>query len=151
MQSEAQPLEEGVPDWSIYLVSHFFAVAINSLINARFEGIRGSMYGDDVYVSFSAANMMLVERKLQLAISTIIEWASGFCFSASKITATLLFFLFRLHGIHPDMDLFLYDRSISCVEGASSSVILFYFYIYLLILAIVCLGYPISVTSRPSA
>lgn len=112
--SEAQLLEEGVPQGSILSVT-LFAVAINSVISVLPDGVRGSLYVDDLSISFSAARMPLVERKLQLAINRISEWATtrGFRFSASK---TVAMHFCRLRGIHPDPNLYLYDRRISCVE-----------------------------------
>ena len=112
--SETRPLEDGVPQGSILSVT-LFAVAINSVISVLPEGVSGSLYVDDLSISFSAARMPLIERKLQLAINNVIQWADtrGFRFSPQK---TVAMHFCRLRGIHPDPDLILYDRRISCVE-----------------------------------
>ena len=56
----------------------------------------------------------MVERKLEIAMDNV-SWADerGFRFSASKAVAM---YFCRLHGVHPDPDLYLSNRRISCVE-----------------------------------
>lgn len=112
--SEAHALADGVPQGSILSVT-LFAVAINGVIGALPDGVRGSLYVDDLSISFSGARMSLIERRLQLAIDRISRWAElrGFRFSASK---TVAMHFCRIRGAHPDPDLYLYDRRISCVE-----------------------------------
>lgn len=112
--SESHPLEDGVPQGSILSVT-LFAVAINGVIDVLPDGVRSSLYVDDLSISFSATRMILIERKLQLAINKISSWAdkNGFRFSALK-TAAIHFC--RLRGVHPDPDLYLANRRISCVE-----------------------------------
>ena len=114
--SDSRPLEDGVPQGSILSVT-LFAVAINGVIRELPDGVRGSLYVDDLSISFSAARMPLIERKLQLAINNVLQWAEtrGFRFSAQKTVAV---HFCRLRGIHPDPDLFLHNRRISCVENA---------------------------------
>ena len=60
--------------------------------------------------------MSLIERKLQLAINKVSRWADerGFRFSASK---TVAMHFCRIRGIHPDPDLYLSNRRISCVDS----------------------------------
>ena len=58
--SEASALEDGVPQGSIPSVT-LFAVAINSVLP---DGVYSSLYVDDLSISFSAAWMPLIERKL---------------------------------------------------------------------------------------
>ncbi len=75
----------------------------------------GSLYVDDLSISFSAARMPLIERKLQVALNRISQWTAtqGFRFSASK---TVAMHFCRLGDVQPDPDLYLYDRRLSCVE-----------------------------------
>ena len=73
--SEACTLEDGVPQGSILSVT-LFAVAINSAISVLPYGVHSSLYVDDLSISFSAARMSLIERKLQLSINRIFCWAS---------------------------------------------------------------------------
>lgn len=112
--SDATPLEDGVPQGSILSVT-LFAVAINGVIGVLPDGVHSSLYVDDLCISFSAARMSLIERKLQLAINRVSTWADrrGFRFSASK---TVAMHFCRKRGVHPDPDLYLGNRRISCVE-----------------------------------
>ena len=57
----------------------------------------------------------VAERKLQLTINKITDWAAkrGFKFSASK---TVAMHLCNIRGIHPDPDLYMYGQRISCKE-----------------------------------
>ena len=82
--SEAYPLDDGVPQGSILSVT-LFAVAINDVIGVLPAGVHSSLYVDDLCISFSAARMPLIERKLQLAINRVSGWADrrDFRFSAS--------------------------------------------------------------------
>ena len=112
--SEARPLQNGVPQGSILSVT-LFAVAINSVISVLPDGVRGSLYVDDLSISCSATRMPLIERKLQLAINRILQWAEthGLRFSPLK---TVAMHFCRLRGAHPDPDLYLKNQRISCVE-----------------------------------
>ena len=112
--SKVYPLENGVPQGSILSVT-LFAVAINGVCSALPVGVTGSLYVDDLCISFHAARMSLIERKLQLAINAVSQWATerGFRFSSSK---TVAMHFCRLRGVHPDPDLYLGNRRISCVE-----------------------------------
>ena len=112
--SEAYPLDDGVPQGSILSVM-LFAVAINDVIGVLPAGVHSSLYVDDLCISFSAARMPLIERKLQLAINRVSGWADrrGFRFSASK---TVAMHFCRKRGVYPDPDLYLGNRRLSCVE-----------------------------------
>ena len=108
-------LENGVPQGSVLSVT-LFAVAINDVISVIPEGVHSSLYVDDLSISFSAARMSLIERKLQLSINRISRWANerGFRFSPSK---TVAMHFCRLRSVHPDPDLYLANRRISCLES----------------------------------
>ena len=112
--STARPLEDGVPQGSILSVT-LFAIAINSVIAVLPDGVRGSLYVDDLSISVMASRMTLAERKLQLAINRVTQWADarGFRFSPAK---TVAMHFCRIRGVHPDPDLYLYGRRLSCVE-----------------------------------
>ena len=112
--SEACAIEDGVPQGSILSVT-FLAVAINSIISVLPDCVHSFLYVDDLSISFSAARMPLIERKLQLSINRISHWTSecGFRFSASK---TVAMHFCRLRGVHPDPNLYLAHRRISCEE-----------------------------------
>jgi len=112
--SKVCPLEDGVPQGSILSVT-LFAVAVNGVVGVLPDGVHSSLYVDDLSISFSAARMSLIERKLQLAINRVVNWATtrGFRFSTSK---TVAMHFCRIRGVHPDPDLYLANRRLSCVE-----------------------------------
>lgn len=113
--SDMCPLEDGVPQGSVLSVT-LFAVAINDVIGVLPPGVHSSLYVDDLCISFSAARMTLIERKLQLAINSVSRWATlrGFRFSVTK---SVVMHFCRLRGVHPDPDLYLGNRRLSCVES----------------------------------
>ncbi len=98
-----------------WLTVTLFVVAINSVIAVLPEGVFSSLYVGDLSISFFAARMPFIERKLQVALNRISQWAAtrGLRFSASK---TVAMHFCRLRSVHPGPDLYLYDRRISCVE-----------------------------------
>ena len=112
--SGTHAVADGVPQGSILSVT-LFAVAINGVIGVLPAGVHSSLYVDDLCISFSAARMSLVERKLQLAINRVSRWADnqGFRFSSSKSVAM---HFCRLRGAHRDPDLYLANRRLNCVE-----------------------------------
>ena len=81
------------------------------------DGVSSSLYVDDLAVWFSGSRMSAVERRMQLALDRVSAWADskGFRFSASK---TVAMHFCRLRGVHPDPDLVLYGRRLSCVPEA---------------------------------
>ena len=112
--SRAKCQEEGVPQGCVLSVT-LFALAINGITSVVPPGVMYSLFVDDFSISFSAVRMASIERKLQLTINKIVEWAekNGFRFSTSK-TVTVHFC--RIRGIHPDPDLFLKGQRIPCVD-----------------------------------
>ena len=106
--------EEGVPQGSVLSVT-LFALSINGIASIIPKEIMFSLFVDDLCISFAASRMAVAERKLQLAIDKIIEWAArrGFRFSASK---TVVMHFCNLRGVHPDPDLYMYGQRIACKE-----------------------------------
>ena len=104
-----------MPHGSILSVT-LFAVTINGVVSVLPNGVHSSIYVDDLSISYSATRMSLIERKLQLAINSVANWANtrGFRFSTSK---TVAMHFCRRRGVHPDPDLYLANRRISCVES----------------------------------
>ena len=74
-----------------------------------------SLFVDDLSLSFAASRMAVAERKMQLTIDKIIEWAArrGFKFSTSK---TVVVHFCNLRGVYLDPDLYMYDQRIACKE-----------------------------------
>ena len=106
--------EEGVPQGSVLSVT-LFALAINDISSVIPHDVMHTLFVDDLSISYAASRMVVVERKLQLTINKIVEWAAkrGFKFSALK---TIAMHFCRIRGIHPDPDLFIYGQRISCKE-----------------------------------
>ena len=109
-------LPGGIPQGSVLSVT-LFAVAINGILDVLPEGVRGQLYVDDLSISFAASKMPVAERRLQLAIERICEWADcrGFRFSKSK---TVVVHFCKIRGVHADPDLYLYGSRIPCKEEA---------------------------------
>ncbi|XP_076061530.1 uncharacterized protein LOC143037283 [Oratosquilla oratoria] len=112
--SDKRCQEEGVPQGSILSVT-LFALAINGVANIIPDKILSTLYVDDLSISFAATYMPVAERKLQLVINKIVNWAEkqGFKISTSK---TIIMHFCRIRGIHPDPNLYLYGNRIPCVE-----------------------------------
>ena len=112
--SEKKLQEEGVPQGSVLSVT-LFALAINGIAQVIPSDILATLFVDDFSVSFSASRMAVAERKLQLTINKVVEWAerNGFKFSSSK---TVAMHFCRIRRFHPDPDLFLKGNRIPCVD-----------------------------------
>ncbi len=114
---ELSPLytqEEGVPQGSVLSVA-LFAVAINGIVDVVPEGVQSSLFVDDFSISFAASRMSAAERRIQLTIDRVQRWVQerGFRFSSTK---TVAMHFCRIRGVHPDPDLFLDGRRISCPQ-----------------------------------
>ena len=112
--SDLKMQEEGVPQGSDLSVT-LFALSINGIASVIPVDVMFTLFVDDLSLSFAASRMSVAERKLQLTIDKIVDWAAkhGFRFSTSK---TVAMHFCRLRGVHPDPDLYLYGQRISCVE-----------------------------------
>ena len=106
--------EEGVPQGSALSVT-LFAMSINSVATVIPKDVFFVLFVDDLSLSFAASHTAVAERKLQLTINKITDWAAkrGFKFSASK---TVAMHFCNIRGIHPDPDLYMYGQRISCKE-----------------------------------
>ena len=105
---------KGVPQGSVLSVT-LFALAINGITSVVPPGVMYTLFVDDFSVSFAGSRMAVVERKLQLTVNKIVEWAgkNGLRFSTSKTVAV---HFCKIRGIHPDPDLYLNGQRIPCVE-----------------------------------
>ena len=83
--SDLKIQEEGVPQGSVLSVT-LFALAINGIASVIPHDVMFTLFVDDLSLSFAAAKMSVAERKLQLTIDKVVEWAAerGFRFSSSK-------------------------------------------------------------------
>ena len=112
--SEKKCQEEGVPQGCVLSVT-LFSLAINGLSSVIPRDILYTLFVDDLSLSFAASKMATAERRLQLSINKIVEWAdeNGFKFSTSK---TVVVHFCRIRGAHPDPDIYLKGQRIPCVE-----------------------------------
>ena len=106
--------EEGVPQGSV-LSATLFALAINSVTKFIPPEILFTLFVDDLSMSFRASRMVVAERRLQLTIDKVVQWAEmrGFKFS---ITKTVVVHFCRIRGVHPDPDLYIHGQRIPCVN-----------------------------------
>ena len=114
--SDDYSLTGGIPQGSVLSVT-LFGIAINGIINILPKDVLSTLYADDLSISFAASKMAVAERRLQLAIDKIHEWASyrGFRFSVAK---TVVVHFCKNRGLHPDPDLYLNGNRIPCKEEA---------------------------------
>ena len=112
--SSVHNLEEGVPQGSVLSVT-LFALSINDISSVIPREVMHTLFVDDLSISFAASRMVVAERKIQLTINRIADWASrrGFKFSSTK---TVVIHFCRIRGIHPDPDLYLYGQRIACKD-----------------------------------
>ena len=108
--------EEGVPQGSVLSVT-LFALAMNGIAKVITNNILYTLFVDDLSVSFSAPQMTVAERQLQLCINKLDKWADerGFKFSTTK---TVVVHFCRIRGVHPDPDLYLKGQRIPCANQA---------------------------------
>ena len=83
--------EQGVPQGSVISCT-LFSLAINNMLKNILQGIKSSLYVDDLLIYVSGVNQPSLERRLQLGVNRVNDWAEthGFKFSSSK-TVSILF------------------------------------------------------------
>ena len=115
--------KEGVPQGSVLSVT-LFALSINGIASVIPKDVLFTLFVDDLSLSFASSRMAVAERKMQLVINKIVEWAErrGFKFSASKTVAV---HFCHIRGVHPDPDLYIHGQRISCKEEARFLGLLF--------------------------
>ena len=88
-----------------------FSLAINNMLKNIPQGIKSSLYVDDLLIYVSGVNQPSLERRLQLGVNRVNDWAEthGFKFSSSK-TESILFH--RKKKLLPSPQLFLNQRPI---------------------------------------
>ena len=80
--------QQGVPQGSVMSVT-LFALAINDIVSNVPRDICKSLYVDDLAIYYSSHNLNTIERKLQITINRIKQWAdqNGFQLSTEKTIA----------------------------------------------------------------
>ena len=107
--SESLNQEEGVPQGGV-MSTTLFIISINGIISAIPQGVRTSLYIDDLAVYAGGSNMKELRSLIQSAVDQVSAWATtnGFRFSTIK-TCAMTFS--RSRNI-PQPPLKLYDRDI---------------------------------------
>ena len=106
--------EEGVPQGSVLSVT-LFALSVNGISSVIPCEVMHTLFVDDLSISYAASRMVVAERKIQLTINKVADWAAkrGFKFSSMKTVAV---HFCRIRGIHPDPEIYIYGQRISCKE-----------------------------------
>ena len=112
--SDFHPQEMGVPQGSILSVT-LFSVKINSITQCLKPGVDCSLYVNDFQICYRSSNMSIIERRLQLCLNKLQQWATdnGFRFSKTK---TVCMHMCQKRGLHLDPQLFLDQSPIPVVE-----------------------------------
>ena len=112
--SDSHPQEMDVPQGSILSVT-LFSVKINSITQCLKPGVDCSLYVDDFQICYRSSNMSIIERRLQLCLNKLQQWATdnGFRFSKTK---TVCMHICQKKGLHLDPQLFLDQCPIPVVE-----------------------------------
>ena len=102
--SDSHPQEMGVPQGSI-----------NSINQCLKPGVDCSLYVDDFQICYRSSNMSIIERRLQLCLNKLQQWATdnGFRFSKTK---TVCMHICQKKGLHLDPQRFLDQCPIPVVE-----------------------------------
>ena len=89
--SELHVQQHGVPQGSVISCT-LFSLAINGILNVVPAGIKSSLYVDDLLIYTAGLHQAGMERRMQLAVNRVNDWAQnhGFKFSTAK-TESILF------------------------------------------------------------
>ena len=75
--SDIKCQEEGVPQGCVLRVT-LVALAINDMSAVFPHNALGTLFVDDLSISFSASNMATAEREIQLCVNKVVEWADNY-------------------------------------------------------------------------
>ena len=107
--SEEKELPQGLPQGAVQSCE-LFKIAINGITSVIPKGIQYSLYVDDLLVYVEGGHVPAMERRMQLAINQITQWADshGYRFSRPKTHAVL----FGRRGTRDNFSLKLYNEEI---------------------------------------
>ena len=110
IQSDEVEQEQGVPQGSV-LSCTLFLLAINGIITNLPADVKAALYVDDLVIYSSSNNINSIERRLQITINRIQQWANnhGFQFSTEKTTAL---HFHRKRGLQQEPSLNIYGQRI---------------------------------------
>ena len=105
--------EEGYPQGSILSIV-LFLVKVNSVKDHLRRTTPGSLFVDDLSVSCRSSDMASIDRRLQIVLNSLADWAlhNGFKFSQAK---TVCVHFSNRTGLHPDPSLTLNGAPIPVV------------------------------------
>ena len=83
--SEEHKVEEGIPQGSV-LSCTTFALGIDDCFSELPEGVKYTLYVDDLMIYYSSRTAIVAERQIQSAIRALEKWCdeTGFIFSTTK-------------------------------------------------------------------
>ena len=115
--SSTHSQEQGVPQGSV-ISCCLFSLAINNMLNVIPPNVKKSLYVDDLLIYSAGTYQVGIERRLQVAINRVQQWAlnHGFKFSAAKTTSIIFH---RRRRLVPPPQVFLADQPIhsrSCIK-----------------------------------
>ena len=115
--SSTHSQEQGVPQGSVVSCC-LFSLAINNMLNVIPPNVKKSLYVDDLLIYSAGTYQVGLERRLQVAINRVQQWAlnHGFKFSAAKTTSIIFH---RRRRLVPPPQVFLADQPIpsrSCIK-----------------------------------
>ena len=112
--SEEFEQEAGVPQGGI-LFTTLFIPKINTITHCLSHDVEDFLYVDDIIICFRSRYMNTAERKLQLVLNKLFNWAdqNGFKFSKDK---TCVVHFCNQRKLHPDTSLFLNNHPLPIVK-----------------------------------
>ena len=108
--------EEGVPQGGILSV-HCFSLVMNTVVECLPAGTWNSIYADDLAICLSGSKMTTVERRTQLVINHVNEWAESLGFTISQTKTVCLPFHKYKRPPPPDPQLTLKGFPVPVVEA----------------------------------
>ena len=114
LSTRSHPQEDGVPQGSVLSCS-LFSVAINGILACLPHNVKGILYVDDLLIYSSGSYYPAIERRIQVAINSIHDWAlkRGFTFSPARSVAI---HFHRKCTMQPPATLFIAGRPIPARE-----------------------------------
>ena len=107
--------EEGVPQGGILSV-HCFSMVMNTVVESLPPGTWNSIYADDLALCISGRSMRTVERRAQLAINHVNQWAESLGLKISESKTVCLPFHKYQRPPPPDPQLKLNGSQVPVVE-----------------------------------
>jgi len=105
---------EGVPQGSVLSVT-CFALAINQLPSCIPQGTECTLYVDDFSIYGVSAYLPALERRMQLALKSVVKWSLEHGFTISKEKTVAMHFT-KLRGVFPEPELKIDNTRLKVVQ-----------------------------------